>query len=99
MKEFRKTTMKCFEKIGRYDALMNIYRIFNKMSEEDLRLIWQDYAESKKTGKRCESFVKYARMYKSELYPDGYLDFTMIIDIIEKQFFIEIAERHFGKEE
>lgn len=53
----------------------------------------------KNNWERCESFVKYARMYKSELYPDGYLDLTMIIDIIEKQFFIEIAERHFGKEE
>lgn len=82
----------------RYDALMNIHKLFDKVSEDDLNLIWQDYAESKKTGKRCESFVKYARMYKNELYPEGYLDFTMIMDIVEKQFFIEIAERHFGKE-
>ena len=43
---------------------MNIYRLFDKVSEDDLNLIWQDYTESKKTGKRCESFVKYARMYK-----------------------------------
>ena len=78
---------------------MNIYRLFDKVSEDDLNLIWQDYTESKKTGKRCESFVKYARMYKSELYPDGYLVFIMIMDIVEKQFFVEIAERHFGKEE
>lgn len=65
---------------------MNIYRLFDKVSEDDLNLIWQDYTESKKTGKRCESFVKYARMYKSELYPDGYLDFIMIMDIVENSF-------------
>lgn len=47
---------------------MNIYKLFDKVSEDDLNLIWQDYAESKKTGKRYESFVKYARMYKNELY-------------------------------
>lgn len=26
-------------------------------------------------------------------------NFIMIMDIVEKQFFVEIAERHFGKEE
>lgn len=73
-------------------------RFFEIFSKDELMSIWTDYLDSKDQGKRSEILVDYARQYESKLNSNGFLPFTSMIDIIEDQFFNEIARRYFEEE-
>lgn len=73
-------------------------RFFKIFSKKELMSVWTDYLDSKDQGKRSEILVDYARQYESKLNPYDFLPFTSVIDIIENQFFNEIARRYFKEE-
>lgn len=73
-------------------------RFFEIFSKDELMSIWTDYLDSKDLGKRSEILVDYARQYEPKLNSNGFLPFTSMIDIIEDQFFNEIARRYFKEE-
>lgn len=65
-----------------------------EMSVEELKIIYIDFCRSRAEGKRCESFVPYAKELKENL--GNVVTLKDTIKMAKEEFFLTIAEKFFS---
>ena len=72
---------------------MMIIKKYSEINDDELKVIYDDIVESKKTGKRVESLVPFAQLIKENIGGD----FTLreALEWMKQDFFNEVASRYF----
>lgn len=74
-----------------------IFRLFADVPTSELQKIYEEYKQSRIDGTICDSFTRYAKIYKDFWKWGGSISLNDSIKVVQSQFFEEIAARNFEK--